>query len=144
MDFNKYFIMGRLTRDVQVSYTPNQTAVAEFGMATNRRWKGQDGHDNEEVLFVDCRMYGKRAVVLNKYVGKGDPLFIEGRLKLDQWEQNDGLKRSKIQVIVENFEFISVNDSQASSNKESQPSGPNPDYVGDNPSSPEPEDDIPF
>ena len=82
--------------------------------------EGQDGNDNEEVLYVDCAMYGKRAVVLNTYIGKGDPLFIEGRLKLDQWTTPDGLNRSKIRVIIENFEFMGGNDSQAISNKKSQ------------------------
>ena len=116
---NKYFIMGRLTRDVQISFTPNQTAVGEFGMATNRKWKGHDGNENEEVLYVDCCMFGKRAEVLNRYIGKGDPLFVEGRLKLDQWEQADGLKRSKIRVIVENFEFISTNEQAEPETRES-------------------------
>lgn len=118
MNFNRVLLMGRLTRDVQISYTPNQTAVAEFGIATNRRWKGQDGNENEEVLYVDCVMYGKRAEVLNKYVSKGDPLFIEGRLKLDQWEQQDGLKRSKIRVIVENFEFLGTGDQRDNTQQE--------------------------
>jgi single-strand DNA-binding protein len=112
MNFNKVVLMGRLTRDVQISFTPNQTAVGEFGLATNRKWKGQDGHENEEVLYVDCVMFGKRAEVLNRYIGKGDPLFIEGRLKLDQWTTQDGLNRSKIRVIVENFEFISTKEAE--------------------------------
>lgn len=110
MNFNRILLMGRLTRDVQISFTPNQTAVAEFGMATNRRWKSQGGDEKEEVLYVDCVMFGKRAEVLNRYIGKGDPLFVEGRLKLDQWTTQEGLNRSKIRVIVENFEFISTNE----------------------------------
>jgi len=99
--------MGNLTRDPQLSYTPNQTAVVDFGIATNRRWTGQDGSQREETCFVDCRMFGKRAEVINKYCKRGNPLFVEGRLTFDSWEAQDGTKRSKLRVTVENFEFIS-------------------------------------
>lgn len=105
-NFNKVMLMGNLTRDVELSYTPNQTPVAEFGLATNRRWKGQDGSEREETCFVDCKMFGKRAEVLNKYVSKGNPLFVEGRLVFDSWEAQDGVKHSKLRVTVENFEFL--------------------------------------
>ncbi|MGB2865793.1 MAG: single-stranded DNA-binding protein [Sedimentisphaerales bacterium] len=106
-NFNRVFLMGNLTRDPQLSYTPNQTAVVDFGMATNRRWTGQDGSQREETCFVDCRMFGKRAEVINKYCKRGNPLFVEGRLTFDSWEAQDGSKRSKLRVTVENFEFIS-------------------------------------
>ncbi|MBN2595098.1 MAG: single-stranded DNA-binding protein [Sedimentisphaerales bacterium] len=105
--FNRVYLMGNLTRDPQLSYTPNQTAVVDFGMATNRRWTGQDGSQREETCFVDCRMFGKRAEVINKYCKRGNPLFVEGRLTFDSWEAQDGSKRSKLRVTVENFEFIS-------------------------------------
>jgi len=104
--FNRVYLMGNLTRDPQLSYTPNQTAVVDFGIATNRRWTGQDGSQREETCFVDCRMFGKRAEVINKYCKKGNPLFIEGRLTFDSWEAQDGSKRSKLRVTVENFEFM--------------------------------------
>lgn len=103
---NKVLLLGNLTRDPQLSYTPNQTAVVDFGMATNRKWVGQDGSQREETCFVDCRMFGKRAEVINKYCKKGNPLFIEGRLTFDSWEAQDGSKRSKLRVTVENFEFM--------------------------------------
>jgi single-strand DNA-binding protein len=106
-NFNKVFLMGNLTRDPQLSYTPNQTAVVDFGLATNRRWTGQDGSQREETCFIDCRMFGRRAEVINKYCKKGNPLFVEGRLTFDSWEAQDGSKRSKLRVTVENFEFIS-------------------------------------
>ena len=106
-NLNKILLMGRLTRDPQLSYTPNQTPVVDFGLATNRRWTGQDGSQREETCFVDCRMFGKRAEVVNKYCKKGSPLFVEGRLTFDSWEAQDGTKRSKLRVTVENFEFIS-------------------------------------
>ena len=98
--------MGRLTRDPQLSYTPNQTAVVEFGMATNRKWRGQDGSERDETCFVDCQMFGRRAEVVNKYCKKGNPLFVEGRLTFDSWEAQDGTKRSRLRVTVENFEFL--------------------------------------
>jgi len=105
-NLNKLLIMGHLTRDPQLSYTPNQAAVVDFGMAINRRWSGQDGQSRDETCFVDCRMFGKRAEVINKYLFKGDPLFVEGRLTFDSWTAQDGTKRSKHRVTVENFEFL--------------------------------------
>jgi len=105
-NFNKVMLMGNLTRDPQLSYTPNQTAVVDFGLAVNRRWTGQDGNQRDETCFVDCRMFGRRAEVVNKYCKKGNPLFVEGRLTFDSWEAQDGTKRSKLRVTVENFEFI--------------------------------------
>ena len=103
---NKIFLIGNLTRDPQLSYTPNQTAVVDFGIAVNRKWKGQDGSEKDDVCFVDCRMFGKRAEVINKYMSKGKPLLVEGRLSFDQWEAQDGTKRSKHRVTVEDFQFM--------------------------------------
>jgi len=105
-NFNKVILLGNLTRDPQLSYLPSQTPVVEFGLATNRRWTAQDGSQRDETCFVDCQMYGKRAEVINKYLKKGNPLFVEGRLKFDSWQAQDGSKRSKLRVFVENFEFI--------------------------------------
>ena len=103
---NKVLLMGNMTRDPQLSYLPSQTAVAEFGLAMTRKFKKQDGSQGEETCFVDCQIFGKRAEVINKYFKKGDPIFIEGRLKLDSWQAQDGTKRSRLRVFVENFEFI--------------------------------------
>ena len=105
-NLNKVFLMGNLTRDPQLSYLPSQTPVCEMGLAVNRRWNGQDGQPREEVTFVDCVSYGRQAETLSKYLRKGKPVFIEGRLKLDQWEAQDGTKRSRMRVIVEGFQFI--------------------------------------
>ncbi len=104
--FNKVILLGNLTRDPQLSYLPSQTAVVEVGLATNRTFKKQDGSQGEEVCFVDCQMFGKRAEVINKYLHKGDQLLVEGRLKFDSWDAQDGSKRSKLRVLIENFEFI--------------------------------------
>ena len=104
-NFNQVTLMGNLTRNPQLSYTPNKTAVVEFGLGVNRKWKKEDGSLGEEVLFVDCKDYGKRAEVINKHFEKGSPIFVQGRLKLDQWHK-DGKTHSRIRVLVEKFEFL--------------------------------------
>ena len=105
-NFNKVLLMGNLTRDPQLSYTPNQTAVVDFGLATNRRWTGQDGNQREETCFVDCRAFGRQAENINKYLTKGRLVFVEGRLTFDSWTAQDGTKRSKHRVTVETFQFL--------------------------------------
>ena len=105
-NFNKVLLMGNLTRDPQLTYLPSQTAVVEFGLAVNRKWTGQDGSTREEVCFVDCRAFGKTAENINKYLKKGRPLFVEGRLSFDSWTAQDGTKRSKHRVTVESFQFL--------------------------------------
>ena len=112
-NFNKVILLGNMTRDPQLSYLPSHTAVVEFGLAMNRTYKKQDGSQGEETCFVDCQMFGKRAEVINKYVKKGNQLFVEGRLKLDTWQAQDGGKRSKLRVFVENFEFMGGGRSQS-------------------------------
>ena len=104
--YNRVLLMGNLTRDPQLSYLPSNTPVVEIGLACNRRFKRQDGEQGEETLFVDCSAFGRQAEVINQYCRKGRPLFIEGRLKLSQWQDKDGNNRSKIRVVIENFQFI--------------------------------------
>jgi len=130
--FNKVIILGNLTRDPSLSYTPNQTAVVEFGLATNRKWTGKDGSQKDEVCYVDCRAFGKRAENLNKYCEKGQPLLIEGRLTFHSWQQDDGLKRSKLEVVVENFSFVPIGDKEEQLYNQPQKGTPTD------------EDDIPF
>jgi single-strand DNA-binding protein len=109
--FNKVMLMGNLTRDPQLKYLPSQTAVAEFGIACNRKFRTATGEDREEVTFVDVAAFGKTGEVINQYFTKGKPIFIEGRLKYDQWEDKQGGgKRSKLSVVVENFQFIGGRD----------------------------------
>lgn len=81
-NFNKVILLGNLTRDPQLSYLPSNLPVIEFGMAINRRWRGQDGQMKEEVCFVDCRCYGRSAETINQYVKKGNPLLVEGGVDL--------------------------------------------------------------
>jgi single-strand DNA-binding protein len=103
---NKVILIGNLTRDPEFKLLPSQMPVCEIGMAINRKWTGQDGIKKEETTFVDCTSFGKTAELISKYVKKGDPLFVDGRLKLDQWEAQDGTKRSKMRVVIENFQFL--------------------------------------
>src|SRR4051794_41599148 len=109
--YNKVILMGNLTRDPQMKYLPSQTAVVEFGLACNRKYKTQSGEDKEEVTFVDCTAFGRTGEVINQYFTKGKPIFIEGRLKYDSWEDKQGGgKRSKITVVIDNFQFVGGRD----------------------------------
>jgi single-strand DNA-binding protein len=141
--YNKILLMGNLTRDPQLSYTPNQTAVVDFGMAMNRRWTGQDGSQREETCFVDCRAFGRLAENINKYMTKGRPIFIEGRLTFESWTTQDGSKRSRHRVTVENFQFLPGTGTGGGGQEVDsgrQDSGMNSDQQFNNNSS----DDIPF
>ncbi len=109
-NYNKVILVGNLTRDPQLSFLPSQTPVCEFGLAVNRRWRGQNGEQRESTCFIDCRLYGKRAETFNQYLAKGKPVLVEGRLELDTWESPDGQKRSKHRINVENFEFMGGRD----------------------------------
>src|SRR5256885_4503497 len=109
--YNKVLLMGNLTRDPQLKYLPSQTAIAEFGIAVNRKFRTQAGEDREEVNFFDCSAWGKTGELINQYFTKGKPIFIEGRLKYDSWEDKQGGgKRSKVTVVVENFQFVGGRD----------------------------------
>lgn len=140
-NYNKVMLLGRLTRDPQLSYLPSQTPVVEIGLATSRKFKKQDGSQGEEVCFTDCTMFGSRAEVINKYLHKGDPLFIEGRLKFDSWQDKDGKKRSKLRVLIENFEFLGGGRKQGGDSSGSQP--PNAEPQGQD-AAYTPDDEIPF
>jgi single-strand DNA-binding protein len=112
--YNKVILMGNLTRDPQLKYLPSQTAVAEFGIAMNRKFRTATGEDREEVTFVDCAAFGKTGELINQYFQKGKPIFIEGRIKYDSWEDKQGGgKRSKISVVIENFQFVGGRDGGA-------------------------------
>lgn len=105
--FNKVLLMGNLTRDPELTYLPSNTPVVEIGIATNHKYKRKDGEMGEDVMFVDCRAFGRTAEVINQYFKKGRPIFIEGRLQLDQWEDKQtGQKRSRHRIFIENFTFV--------------------------------------
>lgn len=105
-NLNKVFLMGNLTRDPEMRYTPSNTAVVDFGLAVNRTWRNQQGEQQEETTFVDCTAFARTAEVINQYLQKGRPLFIEGRLRLERWQAQDGTNRSKLSVVVDRFEFL--------------------------------------
>lgn len=106
-NFNKVILAGNLTRDPELRYTPKGTAIAKFGLAINRNWTGEDGQKREEVTFVDVDCFGKQAEVISQYLRKGRPVLVEGRLKLDQWDDKQtGQKRSRLGVVLESFSFL--------------------------------------
>jgi len=103
---NKVFLMGNLTRDVEVKHISPENAVAHIGLAVNRRFRTREGEQREETTFVDCEAWGKTGEIMSQYLSKGQPVFIEGRLKLDQWQDREGNNRSKLKVVVDNFQFV--------------------------------------
>jgi single-strand DNA-binding protein len=105
--YNRVILMGNLTRDPQLRYLPNQTAVVDIGLAVNHKFRTASGEDREEVCFIDCTAFGKQAEVINQYCQKGRPLLVEGRLKLDTWDDKQtGQKRSKHKVNIDNFQLL--------------------------------------
>src|SRR5215475_13268289 len=125
--FNKVILCGNLTRDPELRYTPKGTAVAKIGLAVNRTWVGEDGQKKEEVSFIDVEAWGRQGEVIAQYMKKGRPLLIEGRLKLDTWEdKNTKQKVSKLKVVLESFSFIDSNrgDGAPSAPPPSRPQAP--------------------
>ena len=105
--FNKVILMGNLTRDPELRYTPKGTAIAKIGLAVNRVWTNEAGEKKEEVTFVDVDVFGRTAENVGQYMRKGRPIMIEGRLKLDQWDDKaTGAKRSKLGVVAETVQFL--------------------------------------
>jgi len=152
--FNKVILMGNLTRDAELRTTPNGQSVCNFGLAVNRTWRGADGQQQESVSYIDCVAWGKPGEILSQYLQKGRPLLVSGRLEQRSWE-SEGQKRSKVEVVVEDFNFVGgSNDgggfSNSSSDDNSQASAPTPKpakkdvSVEDVESEPINLDDIPF
>jgi single-strand DNA-binding protein len=105
--FNRVILVGNLTRDPELRYTPGGTAVTEVGLAVNDRRKNPSGEWVEETTFVDVTLWARTAEVASEYLSKGAPVLIEGRLKLDTWQTNDGQKRSKLRVVGERMQMLS-------------------------------------
>ncbi len=147
---NKVLVMGNLTRDPEVRYTPKGTAVCDLGMALNRNYSTDTGEKREEVTFVDVTLWGRQAELAGQYLSKGRSVFIEGRLKLDSWDdKSTGQKRNKLSIVGENMTFVGGQRSES----EGGPPRPNRPAArqqtsGDSGPSEEPafeeEDDIPF
>ena len=105
--FNKVILVGNLTRDPELRYTPKGTAIAKIGLAVNRSWRSESGEQREEVTFVDVDIFGRTAENVGQYMRKGRPILIEGRLRLDSWDdKNTGQKRSRLGVVAETVQFL--------------------------------------
>jgi len=151
-NFNKVIVAGNLTRDPELRYTPKGTAVARLGMAINRSWKNETGETKEEVTFVDIDAFGRQAEVVAQYLKKGRPILVEGRLKLDQWEdKNTHQKQSKLKVILESFSFLDSRGADAGGGESPRPRPSAPAQAPtSSPAPAEPdappaeEDDVPF
>ena len=117
---NKVLLIGNLTRDPEVRMMSNGRPVCNFGLALNRSYKDSEGNRKEEVTFVDVECFGPRAEAVGRFFSKGRAIFVEGRLKLDQWESKEGEKRSALRVVLDNFEFVD--------SKQEGPPGPGKAY----------------
>jgi single-strand DNA-binding protein len=106
-NLNKVMLMGNLTRDPEIKYTPKGTAIADIGLAVNRNYTTESGEKREEVTFVDVTLWGRVAEIVGEYCKKGRPLFVEGRLQLDTWDDKaTGQKRSKLKIVGENIQLL--------------------------------------
>lgn len=104
---NKIILIGNLTRDVELRYTPSGSAIAKFGLAVNRAWKDRNsGEKREEVCYIDINIFGRSAEVANQHLSKGKRILVEGRLQFDQWQDQEGQKRSKHSISAESFQFL--------------------------------------
>ncbi len=112
--FNKVILVGNLTRDCELKYLPSGTAVCSTAIATNRKFKNQMGEQKEEVCFIDITFFGRTAEVANQYLGRGRKVLVEGRLKFDQWTDQNGNKRSKHSVTVDNMQMLGGRDDNQS------------------------------
>lgn len=144
--FNKVVLVGNLTRDPELRYTPKGTAIAKIGLAVNRVWTNDAGEKKEEVTFVDVDIFGRTAENVGQYCRKGKPVLIEGRLKLDQWDDKQtGQKKQKLGVVAELVQFLSSGEKTESSPAATPHRSEPPDAARANQESPPPEsDDVPF
>jgi len=156
--FNKVILLGNVTRDPELKYTPKGTAVAQIGLAVNRVYSNDQGEKVEEVTFVDVELFGRTAEIANEYLRKGRPVMFEGRLKLDSWDDKQtGQKRSKLKVIAETMQLLGGRDQGGGggggeeyreggrSSAPPPPRRPNaPPQKAQDPDLDQPEDDIPF
>ena len=135
-NLNKVFLLGNLTRDPELRYMPSGSPVANFGLATNRRYTGQDGQKKEDVTFVDIEAFAKTAELCQQYLSKGRQVLIEGRLKYRTWESQDGQKRNKLSVVAERVTFLGGRGGEGGP-RPTQPKKEEPRFAPD-------DDDVPF
>jgi single-strand DNA-binding protein len=144
--FNRVILVGNLTRDPELRYTSSGTAVTDVGLAVNDRYKNAKGEWVDQPTFVDVTLWARTAEVASEYLSKGSPVLIEGRLKLDTWETNDGQKRSKLHVVGERMQMLArlgEGGSQRPSERQDDYSQTAP-VEGNHAGPPPPGDDIPF
>ncbi len=146
--FNKIILMGNLTRDPELRYTPKGTAVAKLGLAVNRTWKTETGETKEDVLFIDVEAFSRQAETVGQYLKKGSPILVEGRLRMDTWDDKQtNQKRTKILVTAENVRFLGSGHSREGGTpaaaRAKQPAAP-PAAAPEAVEEPPPEDDVPF
>jgi single-strand DNA-binding protein len=149
---NKVILIGNLTRDPEIKYTPKGTAVAELGLAINRVYTPEGGEKREETTFIDVTLWGRTAEVASEYAKKGQPIYVEGRLQLDTWEdKTSGQKRSKLKVVGDNIQLLGSKGGGGGGGSrggedDGPPARPRPSGGGGSsrpPAQPE-DDDIPF
>lgn len=104
--FNQVILMGNVTRDIDLRYTPSGKAVADIGLAVNESWKDANGNEREEVLYIQAVTWGKQAENCKQYLSKGSPVLITGKLRLEQWEDKEGKKQSRIKVMADRVQFL--------------------------------------
>jgi len=121
MSYNRVILLGNISKDIELKYTPSGTAIAKTAIATNRRYKTQSGEQKEEVCFIDITLFGRSAEVANQYLHKGKQVLIEGRLVLEQWVDSNGNKRSKHSVQVESLQMLGGKDSANNAQTTQQP-----------------------
>jgi len=109
--FNKVILMGNLVADPDMRVTPGGMSICKFTLAVNRQFTTKEGEQREEVAYVDVDSFGRQAEIVSKYMSKGRPILVEGRLRQDKWENQQGEKRSKLMVVCENFKFVGGRDS---------------------------------
>jgi single-strand DNA-binding protein len=151
-NFNKVILAGNLTRDPELRYTPKGMAIAKFGLAINRTWKSETGETKEEVTFVDVDSFGKQAELIGQYFRKGKPILMEGRLRLDTWDDKQtNQKRSKLAIVLESFQFIDSNRpgdggamGPSASARPARPVAAPPESSPESEPPPPAEDDVPF
>jgi single-strand DNA-binding protein len=120
--FNKVILMGNLTRDPETRTTPNGQSVTNFSLAVNRTWKGSDGSNQESVSYIDCVAWGKAGEIIAQYLGKGRAVLVSGRLDQRSWEDKEsGAKRSKVEVVVEDFNFVDSQGGGSNAGNETKP-----------------------
>ena len=139
--FNKLILLGNLTRDPEMRYTPSGTPVASFGMAVNRRYR-QGDEQKEEVCFVDISTFARSAEIVGQYLSKGSPVLIEGRLQFRSWEDQNGQRRSKLDVVAERVNLMPRGSQDGGGSRQSAGGAPSP-YRDDDIPQPQ-DDDIPF